>query len=94
VRTVRNRVLREYIIVCVTGSLQLPHDCISVYQYNEINMMHFLFNLLELRASTCFEHYLLILRRRRTKCTWYTEFMLCLLAAPGLELRFNPGAAN
>jgi hypothetical protein len=36
-------------------------------------------------ACTCFEHYVLILRRRRTNGTWCIACMLCQLAAPGLE---------
>jgi hypothetical protein len=32
-----------------------------------------------------FEHYLLILRRRRTNGSWYIAGVLCQLAAPGLE---------
>jgi hypothetical protein len=33
----------------------------------------------KLRASTCFEHYLLILRRRCTNGTWYISCVLCWL---------------
>jgi hypothetical protein len=33
-------------------------------------------------ASTCFEHYLLILRRRFTNGTWYIACVLCQMAAP------------
>jgi hypothetical protein len=36
----------------------------------------------ESRVSTCFEHYLLILRRRSTSGTWYVA---SVLAAPGLK---------
>jgi hypothetical protein len=35
-----------------------------------------------LRFSTCFKHYLLILRRRYTNETWYIACVLCQLAAP------------
>jgi hypothetical protein len=38
-----------------------------------------------LRASTRFEHYLLIIRRRYTNVTWYIVCVLCQLAAPGLK---------
>jgi hypothetical protein len=31
---------------------------INVYQYNETNVMHFSFNLLRIKASTFFEHYI------------------------------------
>jgi hypothetical protein len=34
-------------------------------------------------ASTCFERYLLILRKRYTSGTWYTACVLCQLAAAG-----------
>jgi hypothetical protein len=52
-------------------------------QYSETNVMHFYSFFKELSASTCFEHHLLILRRRYTNDTWYTAFVLCQLAAPG-----------
>jgi hypothetical protein len=59
--------------------------CIIVYQYSETNVKQFLFNnLLRINASTCFEHYLLILRKSCTSGTWYTACVLCRLAAPGL----------
>jgi hypothetical protein len=45
--------------------------CIIVYQYSETNVIKFSFNLC--RASTCFEHYLLILRRRYTSNTWHDD---------------------
>jgi hypothetical protein len=41
-----------------------------VHQYNETNVMYFLLNLLRTKASTGFEHYLLILRRRYTSGIW------------------------
>jgi hypothetical protein len=62
----------------------------TVNQYSETNLMHFLFNLVRVRASTCFEHYLLVLRRCYTNRTWHFSFVLCQLAAPN----FDPGAAN
>jgi hypothetical protein len=41
-------------------------------QYKETNVMHFFFILLRIkRASTCFEHYLLIFRMRFTNGIWY-----------------------
>jgi hypothetical protein len=46
------------------NSLMFCFPCIIVDQYNETNVMHVLFNLLRINASTCFEHYLHILRRR------------------------------
>jgi hypothetical protein len=56
--------------------------CIIIYYYHETNVMHFLFNLLRIKASTCFEHYLLNLRRCYTNGTWYIACVLCQLAAP------------
>jgi hypothetical protein len=44
--------------------------CIIVHQYNKTNVMHFSFNLLRIKVSTSFEHYLLILRRRSTNGIW------------------------
>jgi hypothetical protein len=35
-------------------------------------------------ASTCFEHYVLILKRRFTNGTWYTACVLCQLTAAGM----------
>jgi hypothetical protein len=46
--------------------------------------MQFLFNLLRIKGL---EHYLLLLRRRYTHCTWYILCVLCQLrvAAPGMK---------
>jgi hypothetical protein len=62
--------------------------CIKVYQYSETNVMKFYSVYWESRACTCFEHYLLILRRRCTSGTWYIACVLCQLAATrvGVEL--------
>jgi hypothetical protein len=68
--------------------------CIILYQYSETNVMHFLFNLLRIRVSTCFAHYLLILRRRYKNATWRMACVLCQLAVPGLEFHSNPGTAT
>jgi hypothetical protein len=46
----------------------------------------------ELSTSTCFEHYLLIFRRNSTNGTWYIAYVLCQLAAPGLEWNFVYGS--
>jgi hypothetical protein len=65
---------------------------IVVYQYRKTNVMHFLYSIYyKLKASKCFEHYLLIFRRRYTNNTWYIARVLI-----GVELVFhsNPGAAN
>jgi hypothetical protein len=59
---------------------------------SETNVMHFLFSLLKLRTSTCFEHYLLIHRRRYTSATWYIACMLCQLAAPRSRIQSNRNA--
>jgi hypothetical protein len=40
-----------------------------------------------IETSTCFEHYLFILRRRLTRGTWYIACVLCQVAAPGLKCR-------
>jgi hypothetical protein len=42
-----------------------------------------------LMASTCFEHYLLILKRCFTSNTWYTACVLFQLAASGLKWNWN-----
>jgi hypothetical protein len=40
--------------------------------------MHFLFSVYyELTASTCFEHYLLIIRRHCIYSNWYIVCVLC-----------------
>jgi hypothetical protein len=52
---------KHVLFICVKVKLDLN------YQYDETNMMHFSFTVIEnQRASTCFEHYLLILRRHYT----------------------------
>jgi hypothetical protein len=56
--------------------------------------MHFYSVCKELSASTCFEHYLLIFRRRYTNDTWYIACVLCQLAALELEFHSNPSATN
>jgi hypothetical protein len=44
--------------------------------------MHFLYLVYyELTACTCFEHYLLIFRRRCINNSWYTAGVLCRLVA-------------
>jgi hypothetical protein len=48
------------------------------YQYSRTNEMHFLY------LSTCFEHYLLVIRRRCTNNSWYIACVLCQLAATHL----------
>jgi hypothetical protein len=66
---------------CITGSYHqyktvnvrhrdAPADC----RYSDTNVKHILFNLLRIRASTCFEQKLLILRRRYTK----RHFVYCV----------------
>jgi hypothetical protein len=53
-------------------------------QYSKTNLTHFSFNFLRIKASTCFEHYFLILTRRYTSGTWYIACVLCQLAATDL----------
>jgi hypothetical protein len=64
-------------------NLMFYWPCIVVYQYSKTNVMHFLFNLLRIKGLLCFEHYLLIFRRRCANSTWHIACVLCLLAAPG-----------
>jgi hypothetical protein len=59
--------------------------CIVIYQYSETNVMHYLFNLLRIKASTYFEHYLLILRRLYTNGTCSIACVLCQLAEPEMK---------
>jgi hypothetical protein len=40
----------------------------------------------ELTAFTCFEHYLLIFRRRYLNSNWYIACVLCRVAATGAEV--------
>jgi uncharacterized membrane protein len=51
-------------------------------------MTHVSLNLVRLKGSTCFEHYLFIIRRRYTSDIWYIACVLCQLAAIriGVEL--------
>jgi hypothetical protein len=82
--------------VCKSSEMYLhvTEDKIELIpQCSETKVMHFLFSLLRI-ASTCFELYLLILRRHYTSCSWYIACVLCHLAAPGLKFHFNPGAAK
>jgi hypothetical protein len=60
----------------------------KLHKYSETNVMLFLFSLLR-RVSTCFEHYLLILRRRYTNGTWYVASVLCQLTVSGLEFHLK-----
>jgi hypothetical protein len=57
-------------------NLMFCWPCIIVYQYNETNMMHFWSNLLRIKASACFEHYLLTLRRCCTNGVWYIAWYI------------------
>jgi hypothetical protein len=61
--------------------------------------MHILYSVYyELTASICFEHYLVIFRRRYTNKNWYIACVLCLLAPTrvGVEMvagnRYNTHA--
>jgi hypothetical protein len=61
------------------------------YQHSKIKETHFWYSVYyELTASICFEHYLLIFRRRYTNNNLYVACVLlvCLLAATriGVEL--------
>jgi hypothetical protein len=73
-------------------SLMFYSPCITVYQYNEADVMHLDSVYLKLRASTCFAHYLPIFKRHFTNGTWYIACVLCQLAATrvGVDLRSIP----
>jgi hypothetical protein len=74
---------RRVNVTCFLKNLLFCWPCIVIHQYSKTNEMHFLYSCCyELTASTCFEHYLLIFRRRCTNNTWYIACVLCLLAAP------------
>jgi hypothetical protein len=63
-------------------------------QYGETNVMHFYSIYYELRACTCFEHYLLILRSYCTNGTWYIACVLSVGANRiGVEL-VSPGSSQ
>jgi hypothetical protein len=65
--------------------------CIGIYKYSRIYKMHCLYSVYcELTASTCFEHYLLIFRRRCINNNWYTACILCRLAATRVGLELQP----
>jgi hypothetical protein len=83
-----NSLFNMILELCLTDFMLIYH------QYGETNVMHFSSVYQELRASTSFEHYLLILRRVYTSSTWYIAYVLCQLAPTGLELNSNPCAAN
>jgi hypothetical protein len=55
----------------------------SMCQYSETNVVHILFNVLRIKSSTCYEHYMLIFKRRYTNGTWYTACVVCQLVASG-----------
>jgi hypothetical protein len=57
--------------------------------------MHFLYSVhYELTAFTCFEHYLLVFKRRCINKNWYISCALCRLAATALEFHSNPQQAD
>jgi hypothetical protein len=58
-------------------------ECHHLSIWNKSDALHSVNS--ELRSSICFEHYLLILRRRYTNGTWYIACVFCQLAATGLE---------
>jgi recombinational DNA repair protein (RecF pathway) len=66
-----------------------------MHQYSKTNEMQCLYPIYyELTVSTCFEHYLLIFRRRRTDNNWYIAYMLCLLAATGVRVELQPDCCS
>jgi hypothetical protein len=66
----RNVVWIQYMHVSVDCETQ------KACQYSEANVMHILYNLLRIKGHTCFEHYLLILRRHYTNGTWHIVYVL------------------
>jgi hypothetical protein len=67
--------------------------CNIMYQCSRTNKMQFLFSVkYKLTATTCFQHYLLIIRRRLMYNSWYIACVLCWLAATrvGVPLHFQP----
>jgi hypothetical protein len=55
----------------------------TAYQDNETNVINVYSVYYKLEASPCFEHYLLIFRRRCSNGTWYIACVICQSAAPG-----------
>jgi hypothetical protein len=73
--------------------------CIIVYQYSETIATHSPLNLLSIKSLYIFRALLAhpqeaLYRRRYIGGAWHIAYVLCQLAAPGLEWTFNPGAAN
>jgi hypothetical protein len=59
---------------CCLFYLMFCWPCIIIYQYSRTNKMHFLYSVYyELTASTCFEPFFLIVRRRCRNVNWYCE---------------------
>jgi hypothetical protein len=52
------------------------NEMYKLNQYGITTVTHFSFSLLRIKTSTCFEHYLLILRRC-TSGTWNNACVLC-----------------
>jgi hypothetical protein len=59
--------------------------CITVYQYSETNVMHFLFNVLRIKGPDIFRALLDDPQKELHNSTWYIACVLSLLAAPGME---------
>jgi hypothetical protein len=67
----------------------------NLLQYSKTIEMHFLYSVYcGLTSCTCFEHYLLILRRSFTNNNWHITCVLSLLVATwiGVEFHSNPGS--
>jgi hypothetical protein len=61
------------------------------HQDSKTNEMQFLYSIYyELTASTCFEHYLLSIRRRCTNNNWYIAWVLCLLFSTRIGTHSTP----
>jgi hypothetical protein len=65
---------------CLWGWLVESEKMYPVH-HSKTNVTQFSFSLLRIKASTCFERYLLILRRHYRSGTWDIACVLCQLPA-------------
>jgi hypothetical protein len=78
----------------IVMTLMFCWPCIVVYQYSEISVMNFLFNLLRIKGLYMFQALLARPLEVLHSGTWCIVCVLCKLAAPGLKVHFSLGAAN
>jgi hypothetical protein len=81
--------------LCVTSEIQYNvglelewRVTVRSYQYNRTNKMHYLLSVY-LIASTCFERFLLIIRRYCIYNNWYILCILCQLVTSKVEVEQN-----